>query len=61
MTPEANDIIKCQLKPVDMADYKVKLTAAETERLKKAFPGGVCDWTKPGVGQVKPAKTWQSF
>ncbi len=60
-TPESNDIIKCQLKPVDMADYKVKLSAAEMARLKKVFADGVCDWTKPGVGQVKPPKTWQTF
>ena len=30
-------------------------------RLNAAFPGGVCDWSKPGVGQGPLAGTWQSF
>jgi hypothetical protein len=29
-------------------------------RLKQIFPGGVFDWTKPGVNQV-PVSTWASF
>ncbi len=58
---ELQDIIKCQLKPVSPADYKAKLTDAQMSRLKKLFSGGVCDWTKPGVGQEKPAGTWQYF
>jgi hypothetical protein len=48
--PVTNDIMKCQLKPVDMADYKVTLSKSQQTRLKKIFPDGVCDWTKPGVG-----------
>jgi hypothetical protein len=47
--PVANDIMKCQLKPVDMNDYKVSFSSAQKARLKKIFPTGVCDWTKPGV------------
>jgi hypothetical protein len=55
--PLTEDVVKCQLKPVDPADYSVKLTEAEWSRLKDIFPTGVCDWTKPGVGQ-QPSETW---
>jgi hypothetical protein len=59
--PIANDIIKCQLKPIAAADYKVTFTTEEMGRLKKIFSGGVCDWTKSGVEQQKLAGTWQTF
>jgi hypothetical protein len=58
--PLAANVIKCQLKPVDQKDYKVKLSSAEMTRLMRIFPGGVCDWSKPGVGQT-PVVTWASF
>jgi hypothetical protein len=50
--PLAENILKCQLKPLDSADY-VPVTFSDTQlaRLHAAFPEGVCDWTKPGVGQ----------
>ncbi len=54
----AGDIIKCQLKPVSPSDYKVTFSAGEMTRLKKAFPGGVCDWSKPGIEQQKLSGTW---
>ena len=59
--PIAGDIIKCQLKPIDPADYAVGFTADEMARLKAIFPEGVCDWSKPGVGQQPLAGTWLSF
>ena len=59
--PIANDIIKCQLKPVTASDYKVSVTADEMARLKKIFPAGVCDWSKPGVERQPLAGTWQTF
>jgi hypothetical protein len=50
--PLAENILKCQLKPIDPADYApAVLTSAQLARLKAVFPGGVCDWSKPGVGQ----------
>jgi hypothetical protein len=30
-------------------------------RLGTIFAGGVCDWSKPGVGQVPNTSTWLSF
>lgn len=58
--PLAADVLKCQLKPVDPRDYKTPLTPAQLARLKRVFSGGVCDWTKPGVGQT-PVVPWASF
>jgi len=58
--PIQANIYKCQLKPIDAADYKVTFTAAELARLNSIFPGGVCDWSKPGVNQTAVV-TWPSF
>src|SRR5262249_11214899 len=49
--PLASNVLKCQLKPVDMQDYKVPFSADERARLMRMFSEGVCDWTRPGVGQ----------
>ena len=54
----STDIIKCQLRPITAADYKQRLTGDEMARLRKIFPGGVCDWSKPGVGQRGLRGTW---
>ena len=59
--PVSSDIVKCQLKPVAPSDYKSSFTAEETARLRRIFPDGVCDWSKPGVEQQSPAGTWQNF
>jgi Tannase-like family of unknown function (DUF6351) len=59
--PMSNDIIKCQLKPIDFSEYKVTFTADEQSRLQKIFPDGVCDWSKPGVEQQGLSGTWISF
>jgi hypothetical protein len=46
------NILKCQLKPLNVADYTpVTFTSSQLARLQAVFPGGVCDWSKPGVGQ----------
>ena len=54
----AGDIIKCQLKPIQLSDYQVTFTSDEMARLRKMFSGGVCDWTKPGVEQQRLSGTW---
>jgi Tannase-like family of unknown function (DUF6351) len=56
----AADKLKCQLKPVAAADYSASFSAAELARLNAAFPGGVCDWSKAGVGQTA-AVPYSSF
>ncbi|TDD26826.1 hypothetical protein E1218_12220 [Kribbella turkmenica] len=60
--PLANDIVKCQLTPIDWDAYgSVKFTEGQKQQLRLAFPSGVCDWTKPGVGQQRPIGVWQTF
>jgi len=55
--PLAENILKCQLKPLSPVDYpSVTFTPAQWTRLQAAFPDGVCDWSKPGVGQ-QPAQS----
>ena len=58
--PLAADVLKCALKPPVAADYAVAFSATEWQRLQSIFPQGVCDWSKPGVGQV-PVVTDASF
>jgi hypothetical protein len=59
--PIANDVLKCQLKPANPADYKVRFTPAQAARLRAVFPTGVCDFSKPGVGQVPLKGTYQRY
>ena len=65
--PTTADILKCQLKPIVATDYvdanaKQLLSATQVTQLQGIFPNGVCDWTKPGVGQTStPAVANASF
>jgi hypothetical protein len=59
--PLTNDVLKCQLKPIAAAEYDGKLSQDDLSKLKSIFPKGVCDYGKPGVGQVPTAGIWQSF
>jgi hypothetical protein len=56
--PRIDDAFKCQLKPVDAADYKVPVTAAQLTQIRQIFAAGVCDWSKPPVGKVALGGTW---
>jgi hypothetical protein len=58
--PSAADVLKCRLKPVEARDYRVTVSAADLARLRRVFPGGVCDWSRRGDGQVAVAP-WASF
>jgi hypothetical protein len=57
----AADVIKCQLRAPQRADYPVAFSDPQWARLQAAFPQGVCDWTRPGVEQQGLAGTWQRF
>ena len=59
--PITNDIMKCELKPVVFSDYKVTFSKSQQSRTKKIFPGGVCDWSKPGVGYASIKGTYQRY
>ncbi len=59
--PLANDVLKCQLKPVKMSDYKVAFTAEQEAKLRAIFPTGVCDFSKPGMYQAKWKGPYQRY
>lgn len=58
--PWRNDIRKCQLKPLLPENYNVSFTDGQWQRLKSAFPDGVCDWSKPSVG-YQPSIPWMTY
>jgi len=58
--PLADDILVCQLKPLRKSDYSVTFTDDQWARLKKAFPTGVCDYSKLGQEQ-QGAVAWLTY
>ncbi|MCU1596213.1 MAG: N-acetylmuramoyl-L-alanine amidase, partial [Frankiales bacterium] len=58
--PTTDDVMQCQLKPLRRDDYAVSFTDAQWKALRTAFPGGVCDYSKPGVGQ-RGALSWLTY
>jgi hypothetical protein len=59
--PRAANTLKCQLKPLKAAEYApAQFSEAQWARLVAVFRAGVCDWSKPGVGQ-QPAISPTSF
>jgi hypothetical protein len=59
--PLAGNILKCALKPVDPKDYSQPLAPDQVARLKTVFPQGVCDYSRPGVGQQRFDSVWHRF
>lgn len=52
--PMAENVFKCQLKPFDASDSAyggVTFTTQQQGRMMNIFGSGVCDWSRPGVGQ----------
>jgi hypothetical protein len=59
--PHTDDVLDCQLKPLNRSDYlPVTFTDPQWQELQQAFPTGVCDYSKPGVGQG-PTTTWLTY
>jgi len=61
--PRAENIYKCQLKPLAFTDSDyigVQFSDDQKARLRTVFSDGVCDWNRPGVGQV-PVEPWTTF
>ncbi|GAA1914297.1 DUF6351 family protein [Nocardioides marmoribigeumensis] len=59
----ANDRVACRLKPLtkDLFSFLlVPLSDVDLARLQKVFPDGVCDYSRPGIGQG-PAETWLTY
>jgi hypothetical protein len=58
--PQAENIFKCQLKPLNFSDLDYNgaiFDASQQARLMAVFPGGVCDWTRRGIGQTDARAT----
>lgn len=58
--PLAEDVFKCRLKPFNANDPDyggVVFTSEQQARLLNVFASGVCDWSKPGVGQTDAQPT----
>lgn len=53
--------LKCRLTALDFRDYSVTFTAEEKALLRKAFPTGVCDYTRKGVSERPPRGAWQTY
>jgi Tannase-like family of unknown function (DUF6351) len=46
------DVNKCSLKPLRRSDYlPIVFTDAQWAQVRAAFPGGICNWSRPGVDQ----------
>lgn len=54
-------VMKCQLKPISRSDYPgIEFSDAQWATLQIAFPDGVCDFAKPGVG-FQPNVPWLTY
>jgi hypothetical protein len=59
--PYAVDVIACALKPLRRSDFfPTQFTDDQFKQLEATFPTGVCDWSKPGIGQ-RPNMAWRSY
>ncbi|MGB8649133.1 MAG: DUF6351 family protein [Mycobacteriales bacterium] len=58
--PKTDDVLACRLKPLRKDDYPVTFTAAQWAALRKAFPGGVCDYSRKGIAQ-HGATAWLTY
>ncbi len=58
--PLSDDVLKCQLKPVDPGDYAAALSEPQLAQIREIFPGGVCDYSKPAAGDVQQSLIWPS-
>lgn len=62
--PAAGDILKCELKAIDVADYgnaARRFSPEQWQALAAVFPTGVCDYSRPGVEQRAPIGTWLRY
>ena len=58
--PLTSDIMRCASRQPQRSDYTATFNDAQWARLTAAFPSGVCDYSRPGIGQVEP-QPWQTF
>ena len=61
--PVANDVVACRKRPLERSDFDFMLVGfseSEWARLERLFASGVCDWSRPGVGQ-QATETWLTY
>ena len=58
--PKTDDVMKCELKPLQRGNYPVSFTDAQWQELEQTFPTGVCDYSRPGIGQG-PTTPWMTY
>jgi hypothetical protein len=60
-SPLADDVEQCRLQRLRASDYPgISFTADQWARLQAAFPDGVCDYRRPGVG-TRPSIPWLDY
>lgn len=59
--PLRDDVLKCQKTPVAASVFARAVTDEQVDRLRQVFPDGVCDWSKPSIGNVALEGTWLTF
>jgi hypothetical protein len=59
-SPLSDDVEKCRLTRPRRADYPVTFTDDQWARMRAAFPHGVCDFSRPGVG-TRPSIPWLDY
>jgi len=54
--------VTCERTAPQRDDYApLTFTTEQWDRLVAIFADGVCDYSRPGIGRVPLAGTWQSF
>ncbi|WP_320671137.1 DUF6351 family protein [Patulibacter defluvii] len=56
----AGDVMECAKKPLRRDGYPVAFSDEQWARMQRTFPDGVCDWSKPGIGQ-QATVPWQTY
>jgi hypothetical protein len=58
--PLTDDVLECELKPLDRGAHDTEFTDAQWVILQRTFADGVCDFTEAGVRQ-QPDQTWSTY
>ncbi|NEA30626.1 DUF6351 family protein [Streptomyces sp. SID13031] len=53
--------LKCSLRAPNPREYGVVFSPVDLAKLRQAFPSGVCDYSRPGVGQQPASGTWIDY
>ncbi|MDH3707032.1 MAG: DUF6351 family protein, partial [Acidimicrobiia bacterium] len=54
-------VLACTLRDIDLTDYRGELSTNAVARLERIFPDGVCDYERPGRGQVRLGEPYREY